>query len=94
MQLQHNETARANRISIASTAGASGSGGAVVAIDPSTGASAPDQWELDLDLTYTFPSGRLKGLQIKTRAALINIEGTSGILPDIRLILNWPLPLL
>ena len=66
----------------------------VGAIDPSTGASAPDQWELDLDLTYTFPSGRLKGLQIKTRAALINIEGTSGILPDIRLILNWPLPLL
>jgi hypothetical protein len=33
------------------------------------------------------------GLQIKTRAALIDIEGTSGILPDIRLILNWPLPL-
>ena len=66
----------------------------VGAIDPSTEASAPDQWELDLDLTYTFPSGRLKGLQIKTRAALISIEGTSGILPDIRLILNWPLPLL
>ena len=33
-------------------------------------------------------------VQIKTRAALIDIEGTSGILPDIRLILNWPLPLL
>ena len=33
-------------------------------------------------------------VQIKTRAALIDIEGTSGILPDIRLILNWPLLLL
>jgi hypothetical protein len=66
----------------------------VGAIDPSTGAAAPDQWELDLDLTYTFSSGWLKGLQIKTRAALVDIEGNSGILPDIRLILNWPLPLL
>jgi hypothetical protein len=42
----------------------------------------------------SFSSGWLKRLQIKTRAALIDIEGTSGILPDIRLILNWPLPLL
>jgi hypothetical protein len=62
--------------------------------DRSRDRGAPDQWELDLDLTYTFSSGCLKGLQIKTRAALIDIEGTSGILPDVRLILNWPLPLL
>jgi hypothetical protein len=33
-------------------------------------------------------------VRVSTRAALIDIEGTSGILPDIRLILNWSLPLL
>jgi len=34
----------------------------------------------------------VKGLQIKTRAALVDLEGTPGLLPDVRLILNW-LPL-
>ena len=64
------------------------------AISTSTGAPAPDQREYDFDVTYTFGSGWLKGLQIKTRAALVDLEGTPGLLPDIRLILNWPLPLL
>ena len=63
------------------------------AIDPSTGSSAPDRREYDFDVTYTVPKGWLKGLQIKTRAALVDIEGTSGLLPDIRLILNFPLRL-
>jgi hypothetical protein len=64
------------------------------AIDPATGAGVPDEREYDFDVTYTFGAGWLKGLQIKTRAALIDLEGTPGLLPDIRLILNWPLPLL
>ena len=42
----------------------------------------------------TAPTCGWEGLQIKTRAALIDIEGTSGILLDIRLIPNWPLSLL
>ena len=41
----------------------------------------------------TFQSGWVKGVQIKTRAALVDLEGTPGLLPDVRLILNWPLPL-
>ena len=52
-----------------------------------------DQREYDFDVTYTFQSGWMKGLQIKTRAALVDIQGTPGLLPDIRLILNWPLQL-
>ena len=64
------------------------------AIDPSTGESAPDRRGYDFDVTYTVPKGWLKGLQIKTRAALVGIEGTPGVLPDIRLILNFPLRLL
>ena len=64
------------------------------AIDPATGAGVADEREYDFDVTYTFGAGWLKGPQIKTRAALIDLEGTPGLLPDIRLILNWPLPLL
>jgi len=63
------------------------------AINPATGAHVADQGEYDFDVTYTFQSGWVKGLQIKTRAALVDFEGTPGLLPDVRLILNWPLPL-
>jgi hypothetical protein len=63
------------------------------AINPSTGAHVADQREYDFDVTYTFQSGWMKGLQIKTRAALVDLEGTPGLLPDVRLILNWPLQL-
>jgi hypothetical protein len=64
------------------------------AIDPSTRASAPDRREYDFDVTYTIPGGALRGLQIKARAALIDLEGTPGLLPDVRIILNFPLRLL
>lgn len=63
------------------------------AINPGTGAHVANQREYDFDVTYTFPSGWMKGLQIKARAALVDLEGTPGLLPDVRLILNWPLPL-
>jgi hypothetical protein len=33
-------------------------------------------------------------MQLRARVALTDLEGTPGLLPDIRLILNWPLPLL
>jgi hypothetical protein len=45
-------------------------------------------------VTYTVPRGPLRGLQIKTRAALVDQQGTPGLLPDIRLILNFPMRLL
>jgi hypothetical protein len=64
------------------------------AINPTTGFGVPDRREYDFDVTYTFPGGWLKGLQLRARVALTDLEGTPGLLPDIRLILNWPLPLL
>jgi hypothetical protein len=64
------------------------------AINPATGAHVADVREYNFDVAYTFPGGWMKGLQIRARAALIDLEGTPGLLPDIRLILNWPLPLL
>ena len=63
------------------------------AIDPTTRARAPNQREYDFDVTYTVPRGPLKGLQMQARAGLVDIKGTPGLLPDIRLILNWPLQL-
>jgi hypothetical protein len=64
------------------------------AIDPATGAAAPDRRELDLDLTYTVRRGPLRNLAVRARIALLDTEGVSGIRPDIRLIVNFPLPLL
>ena len=64
------------------------------AINPSTGAGVPDRREYDFDVTYTVPRGALRGLQLKARAALIDLEGTPGLLPDIRIIVNFPLRLL
>jgi hypothetical protein len=61
--------------------------------DPATGRGAPDVREYDLDVAYTLPGGPLEGLQIRGRVALVDVESTPGLLPDIRLILNWPLPL-
>jgi hypothetical protein len=68
--------------------------GGTGAIDPATGLGLPDRREYDFDVAYTFSSSWLKGLQIRVRVALNNFEGTPGLLPDVRLILNWPLPLL
>jgi hypothetical protein len=68
--------------------------GGTGAIDPATGLGLPDRREYDFDVAYTFSSSWLKGLQIRVRVALNNFEGAPGLLPDVRLILNWPLPLL
>ena len=45
-------------------------------------------------MTYTVSGGWMDGLQIKARGALVDLEGPPGVLPGLRLILNWPLPLL
>jgi outer membrane porin, OprD family len=60
----------------------------------STGGPAPDRREYDFDVTYTVQGGPLRGFQFKARTALVEQQGTPGLLPDIRLILNWPIRLL
>jgi hypothetical protein len=64
------------------------------AIDPATDRGAPDRLEYDFDVTYAPPKGWFRGLSIKARLGLVDQEGVSGLLPDIRLILNYPLRLL
>ena len=63
---------------------------ALVAL-PATGSAADPDKDSE---ALPFQSGRLNGLQIKARAALIDLQGTPGLLPDVRLILNLPIPLL
>jgi hypothetical protein len=45
-------------------------------------------------VTYAPPKGCFRGLSIQARLALVDQDGVSGLLPDIRLILNYALPLL
>src|SRR5262245_13066803 len=60
----------------------------------SDGSPAPNRREYDFDVTYTVPKGPLRGFQFRVRTALVEQQGTPGLLPDIRLILNFPLRLL
>jgi hypothetical protein len=65
---------------------------------PDSGSNAsPDQWEFDITVDYRFQSKLLKGLWLRTRAAFVdqdnNVAGASDV-DDIRVILNYDLPIL
>jgi hypothetical protein len=65
---------------------------------PDSGSNAsPDQQELDITVDYRFQSGLLKGLWLRTRAAFVDqdndVAGASDV-DDIRVILNYDLPIL
>lgn len=59
----------------------------------STRAGAPDRREYDFDVTYAPPRGPLRGFSLRVRVALVDQDGVPGLLPDIRLIVNYALPL-
>ena len=60
-------------------------------VTPSTGASKPDEWEVDLDLTYNVPA--VKGMQIRFRNAYWDNGGAqTGY--QFRVILNYQFDLL
>jgi outer membrane porin, OprD family len=60
-------------------------------VDPSTGASKPDEWEVDLDLTWNVRA--VKGLQVRFRNAYWDNGGTqTGY--QFRVILNYEFDLL
>ena len=65
---------------------------------PDSGSNAaPDQRELDITIDYRFQSRVLKGLWLRARAAFVdqdNDVGGTGDVEDIRLILNYDLPIL
>ncbi len=63
------------------------------AIDPKTRKAAPDRREYDFDVIYAPPQGWLRGFSFRARAGLVDQEDVRGLLPDIRLIVNYALPL-
>jgi predicted porin len=65
---------------------------------PDSGSNAsPDQWEFDITVDYRFQSKLLKGLWLRARAAFVDQDNTvagASDVDDIRVILNYDLPIL
>jgi outer membrane OprD family porin len=68
--------------------------GGIDAIDPKNGEATPDEREYDFDLIYAPVRGWLDGLSFHVRVGLVQRVGVSGLLPDIRLTMNYELPVL
>lgn len=52
----------------------------------------PNRREYDFDVTYR-ATGVLRGLSIRARLGLVHEQRVDRLLPDVRLILNYELPL-
>ncbi len=64
------------------------------AVNPSTKKAAPDRREYDFDVIYAPPVRWLQGFSFRVRVGLVEQAGISGLLPDIRLITNYEIPVL
>jgi hypothetical protein len=69
------------------------------AIDPKTRASAPDQTEYDLTIDYRPPRGFLvlpvtRNLWLRVRGVILDREGADQLGYQVRVILNWEIPIL
>lgn len=62
--------------------------------DAATGRSLPRRWELDLTLDYRPEDGPLLGFWLRLRYATLHDQGATRTGRDVRLILNYELPLL
>jgi hypothetical protein len=65
---------------------------------PDSGSNAsPDQWEFDFTVDYRFQNRLFKGLWLRARAAFVDRDDDvagAGDVEDIRVILNYDLPIL
>ena len=66
----------------------------VDAVDLKTGRPAPDRTEYNVDATYRPPTGTLRGFSFRVRLALLDQSGSDHLGYDVRLIVNYELPLL
>jgi hypothetical protein len=53
-----------------------------------------DQWEFDATVDYRFQKGFLKGLWIRVRGATREVVGGPGDVDQLRVIVNYDLPIL
>jgi len=64
------------------------------ALNPKNGKPEPDEREYDFDVIYAPPEGWLSGFSFRVRTGLVEQSGTHGLLPDIRLIMDYEIPVL
>ncbi len=64
------------------------------AIDPKNRKAEPDEREYDFDVLYAPSKAWLEGFSFRVRVGLVQQTGVSGLLPDIRLIMNYDLSVL
>ena len=64
------------------------------AVNPTSRKPEPDEREYDFDVSYEPPRGWIEGLSFRVRVGLVQQSGSAGLLPDIRLIMNYELPVL
>ena len=65
------------------------------AIDGDTRESLPDRREFDITVDYRLErEGWFDGLWFRVRGSILDVEGASRNANDVRVIVNWPLPLL
>jgi hypothetical protein len=64
------------------------------AINPKNGQPEPDEREYDFDVIYAPSTRWIQGFSFRVRVGLVQQAGVSGLLPDIRLIMNYELPVL
>jgi hypothetical protein len=62
--------------------------------DPSSGSSLPDQRGFDLTLDYRLQKGRLRGLWLRVRGSLLDTDGVDRTGKELRVVLNYSIPVL
>ena len=62
--------------------------------DPSTGASQQNEQEYDLILDYEVQAGPLRGLSLRLQRDVLTNSGDPESTRDVRVILNWRIPLI
>jgi hypothetical protein len=62
--------------------------------DGSSGDSLPNRQEIDVTIDYHLPAGRLEGLWLRLRYAYLDEDGDADPAHDLRLMLNYQIPIL
>jgi hypothetical protein len=64
------------------------------AIDPASGRRLPDRREFDLTFDYHLKEGLFRGFWLRARASILNIDGERKSNNQVRVILNYDIPIL
>jgi hypothetical protein len=64
------------------------------ALDPDTGSSLPDRREFNLTVDYHVEKGRLRGFWLRVRGSILDTDGADRNSKQLRVILNYSLPVL